>query len=82
MYQKLNICPKKTLETMLESDRNFYTRPQNIGYKVLKEGGAIEIFIIPSETGWSQVFLRYGGLEYPLTKKKIRTSDLKHYFGL
>ena len=79
--QKINYEPKKLLETVSESDRNFYNRTATKIWSHLKSGKSLELLGKFSDTGWVLVFAKIDSTEYQLTKKQIRASDLKYYFG-
>jgi hypothetical protein len=77
---KLNINKETTLKTIIESDRNFYAKASNLIYKALKSGADLELYHVQNGH-WSMVHAVSGGVSEQLTKKQIRTADLKFYFG-
>jgi hypothetical protein len=80
MKQPITFDSKKLLDTLSESDRNFYATAANRGWAALRAGETVQLAGEYSETGWCLVFITIGGKEYQLTKKQLRTNDLKFYF--
>lgn len=77
----INYDKIKTQSEFLEGGRIYYSKPLNDAWKALKQGQDIILTHEASDTGWSMVYVTIDGVESQLTKKQIRTSDLKYYFG-
>lgn len=78
---KRNFDTKKTIETLQEGSRNFYVKACDKAWAALREGREVDLLVAYEETGWCMVSLQIGSEVLPLTKKRVRQSDLKYLFG-
>lgn len=81
MKNEVQFSKEVLLNTVSESDRNQYQRPAALCWKALKAGQEVKVLVEFTETGWCLIYLNIEGIEYQLTKKKLRSSDLQYHIG-
>lgn len=80
MKQRIDFNTQKTQAEFQEGSRNYYQKPLNMAWQALKTGKSITLLGEFSDTGWVLLFVEIDGTEHQLTKKQVRSSDLKYMF--